>query len=120
MYWYRDNNYPLIANEVMEYSLSYSQFSYSLPKPFTELFQLYMEINHGKFFEDLGYGFRLYNETEKRFEEDEIRERIDEIVNEWRSKYRNFTFDTGRLKFGNRIQFNQSFLVELTTLNFDS
>lgn len=120
MYWYRDNNYPLIANEVMEYSLSYSQFTYSLPKPFTELFQLYMEVNHGKFFDDLGYGYMLYNEAENRFEEDEIKDRIDDIVNEWGSKYRNFAFDTGRLKFGNRIQFNQTFLTELTTLNFDS
>jgi len=120
MYWYRDNNYPLIANEVMEYSLSFSLFSFSLPKPFTELFQLFMEVNHGKFFEDLGYGYRLYNEAENSFEEDEITERIEDIVSEWRSKYRNFAFDTGRLKFGSRIQFNQSFLTELTTLNFDS
>ena len=120
MYWYRDNNYPLIANEVMEYSLSFSQFSFSLPKPFTELFQLFMEVNHGKFFEDLGYGYRLYNEADNSFEEDEITERIEDIVSEWRSKYRNFAFDTGRLKFGSRIQFNQTFLTELTTLNFDS
>lgn len=120
MYWYRDNNYPLIANEIMEYSLSYSQFSYSLPKPFTEFFQLFMEINHGKFFNDLGYGYKLYNEQENRFEENEISERIEEIVAEWRTKYRNLSFDTDRLKFGSRIQFNQSFLQELAAINFES
>lgn len=120
MYWYRDNNYPMIALEVMEYSLSFCQFSYSLPRPMTEFVQLYMDINHGKFFEELGYGFLLYDETANRFEEEEIRDRIEDIISEWSPKYRNLRFDSGRLKFGNRIQFNQSYLTELTTLNFDA
>lgn len=120
MYWYRDNNYPLIANEVMEYSVSFCQFSYSLPKPLSELFQLYMEVNHGKFFQELGYGAPLYNEAENNFDEEEITDRVDGIISEWRGKYRNLSFDTGRLKFGNRIQFNQAFLTELTTLNFEA
>lgn len=120
MYWYRDNNYPVVANEVMEYALSYCQFSYSLPKPMTEFFQLYMEINHAQYFEDLGFGWKLYDEAANKFDEEEIEDRVEDIVKTWKAKYPNLEFDTGRLKFKNRIQFNQSYLTELSTLNFDS
>ena len=55
MVWYRDNNYPDIANKVMEYGFAFSQYSYSLPKPLSDLFRLFMQINYGDYFKALGF-----------------------------------------------------------------
>jgi hypothetical protein len=121
MYWYRDNNYPMIANEGNGVCASViASLVTACQNLYLNFSSCIMEINHSKFFEDLGYGYRLYNEEENRFEEEEITNRIEDILNEWSTKYSNLTFDTGRLKFGNRIQFNQSFLTELSTITFEA
>ena len=54
MLWYRDNKYPEIARQIMEYGLSYCQYSFSLPKPLTLLFRLFMEINYPGLFPGAG------------------------------------------------------------------
>ncbi len=58
--WYRDNNYPTVANNVMEYALSFSQYSYSLPKPLADLILLFMQINYREYFEALGFNVPYY------------------------------------------------------------
>ena len=37
MVWYKDNNQPFIASQIIEYGIMYCQYSYSLPKVITEL-----------------------------------------------------------------------------------
>lgn len=55
MVWYRDNNYPYIANRILEYGISYCQYSFSLPKVITEFFHLFMMVNYADYFEALGF-----------------------------------------------------------------
>ncbi|MBO9570708.1 MAG: hypothetical protein J7497_00630 [Chitinophagaceae bacterium] len=119
MTWYRDNNYPDIANEVMEYGFAYSQYSYSLPKPLTELFKLFMQINHAGYFEALGFHTKYYKAETNDFEEDDIIDRIELIINEWRPKYSSLGFKTRKLRFDTLVNFNQSFLEEVAELNLD-
>lgn len=118
--WYRDNNYPIIANRVVEYGLSFSQYSYSLPKPLSELFLLFMQINYRDYFEALGFSVPYYDAADNRFDPPAIRERIEEITSAWVSKYPKLLFRLDTLQFNNLVNFNSSFAAEIADLNFDA
>jgi hypothetical protein len=119
MLWYRDNNYPELANKVMEYGFAFSQYSYSLPRPLSELFRLFMHINYNSYFAALGFTQQYYNVEKNIFNEDEIVDRIETTVNYWRHKYASLNFKTKKLKFDSLLNFNHSFLQEVSELNFD-
>lgn len=120
MYWYRDNQYPHIANQVMEYALTHAQFSYSLPRPLTLFIETFMDINHGDYFEATGHSPMLYNEKESRFEKELIIEELKRIEQDWSERYPKLQFNTEDLNFTNLIKFNQSFLNAIASLNFDA
>lgn len=119
MVWYRDNNYPDIANKVMEYGFAFSQYSYSLPRPLSDLFRLFMHINYGEYFNGLGFQTIYYNEEKNNFNEDVIDDKIDSIIYYWKPKYQALAFKTKKLKFDTLVNFNQSFLQEIAELNFE-
>jgi hypothetical protein len=119
MVWYRDNNYPDMANKVMEYGISFCQYSYSLPKPLADLFRLFMQINYSDYFKALGFTTWYYDEEKNDFNEEEIRERIDAVTGYWKQKYPSLYFRTKKLKFDTLVNFNQSFLQETAQLNFE-
>ncbi|MBL7766784.1 MAG: hypothetical protein JNJ58_11860 [Chitinophagaceae bacterium] len=118
MFWYRENKYPDIALQVMEYGFAYGQFSYSLPKPVSDLFRLYMHINYGEFFQELGFKENYYKNEE--FAVTDIKNKIQEIIREFKDKYPHLKLDTDRLNFNNLIDFDLSFLTEILALNFDN
>lgn len=120
MAWYRDNQYPLIANRVVEYGLSFCQYSYSLPKPLTDLFRLFMQVNYGYYFTALGFSTSYYDAASNKFDIDEVKETINEIITEWKPKYPKMEFRTNLLQFGDLLQFNVSFTTEITQMNFDA
>ena len=120
MAWYRDNSFPHIANNVMEYALSFSQYSYSLPKPLSDLVLLYFQINYRTYFEALGFTVPYYDQQGNQFNPETIRERIEEISETWKAKYPKLQFRMDTLKFNNLVTFNSSFSTEITFLNFDS
>jgi hypothetical protein len=119
MAWYRDNQYPLIANNIMEYGFSFCQYSYSLPKPLSELFRLYMQINHADYFTALGFVPAYYNAATNDFDEDRIRQRVDDIITVWRNKFTKLEFKVNTLRFDSLVNFNTSFTAEIANLNFD-
>jgi hypothetical protein len=118
--WYRDNNYPTVANNVMEYALSFSQYSYSLPKPLSDLILLFFQINYRDYFEALGFTAPYYESANGQFNPEAIRLRIEEIVTAWLPKYPKLQFRMDTLKFNSLVAFNGSFSTEITALNFDS
>jgi hypothetical protein len=119
MTWYRDNNYPDVANKVMEYGFAFCQYSYSLPRPLSDLFQLFMQINHPTYFKALGFHTNYYDDEKNDFNEDAVDDRIDSIIYYWKPKYPALAFKTKRLKFDTLVNFNQSFLQEVSELNFE-
>lgn len=119
MVWYRDNGYPQIANKVMEYGFAFSQYSYSLPKPLSELFRIFMHVNYPEYFKALGFKTEFYDPTRNLFYDDAISDGINGIIETWKPKYASLAFNTKRLKFDTHLNFNQSFLQEVTELNFD-
>jgi hypothetical protein len=120
MAWYRDNSFPHIANNVMEYALSFSQYSYSLPKPLSDLVLLYFQINYRAYFDALGFTVPYYDAQANQFNPEAIRERIEEITATWKTKYPKLQFRMETLKFNSLVLFNSSFSTEITFLNFDS
>jgi hypothetical protein len=120
MIWYRDNNYPLIAQQICEYGISYCQYSYSLPKPLSELFQLFMQTNYPDYFTSLGFREEYYDGSKNKFNTESIIETINSIQTNWKKKYPKLDFKTANLKFDNMVNFNYTYTNELGTLNFDS
>ncbi len=120
MIWYRDNSYPFIAQQICEYGISYCQYSYSLPKPLTEFFQLFMQVNYSDYFTALGFSQFYFHAEKNKFSSEEIIDKINSIQTNWRKKYPKLDFKMGNLRFENLVNFNQTFTNELEFLNFDN
>lgn len=118
--WYRENKLMDIAAQIGEYGFSYCQYSYSLPRPVTELFRLFMQINYVNYFKELGFKDELYNPSTNEYNKEEIISRIKSIEQKWKSKYPEFDFKTEKLKFENKVAFNQSFTTEVEYLNLET
>ena len=118
--WYRDNNYPSIASQIAEYGIAYCQYSYSLPRPVTEFFHLFMMINHGEYFKALGFTANYYNPETKEFDIDKIMDRIKQIINTWKSKYPNLKMKSENLKYDGLVSFNVSYTNEIELFNLDT
>lgn len=120
MVWYRDNNYPFIATQVTEYGISYCQYSYSLPKVITELFNLYMQVNYNDYFRALGYRDTFYDAERNQFDSAAIIEKIRSIQEKWKDKYPGLDLKTANLRFDNLVNFNQTFTTEMEFLNTET
>ncbi|MFL5787934.1 MAG: hypothetical protein ACJ748_07770 [Flavisolibacter sp.] len=118
--WYRENKLPHIAAQISEYGISYCQYSYSLPRPVTELFHLMMMSNYSDYFKDLGYRDEFYNSETQQYNKEAIITRIGQIEAKWKEKYPEFKFKSDKLKFDNTPAFNQSFTTELEFLNLET
>lgn len=119
MQWYRENNYPFLASKIIEYGVTYCQYSYSLPKPLADLNRLFMNINYNDYFKALGFNATYYHADRKEVDKDEVVEKIERIVNAWQSKYPRLQFHTEALRFDSLLNFNYSFTRELINLRFD-
>ena len=118
MVWYRENDHNDIALEMMEYSFAYSQFSFSLPKPATQLFDILMHVNHNDFYQAMGYPDRLYDRATKTFDSEKIQEKIEAINAENKERYALINIDTAVLDFENLQSFNFTLLLQITKLDF--
>jgi hypothetical protein len=118
--WYKDNKLPGIAAQISEYGLSYCQYSYSLPRPISEYFHLFMMINYGDFFRDIGFKDEYYNKETGEYNRELIFQRIEETEARWKEKYPELKFKTDKLKFDNEVAFNQSFTTEIEYLNLET
>lgn len=116
--WYMDNNYPQIGQQILEYSLTYCQFTYSLPKILTEFIEVSMMIQHAKYFKDLGITNLLYNPDKKTFNNSAISQRIYAIIQKWRNKYPDLSFKTETLDYTNLLRFQYSFISACYNMGF--
>lgn len=118
--WYKENKLPEIAAQISEYGLSYCQFSYSLPKPITDFFRLFMMINYPDYFKDLGFKEVFYDVESKQYNQQAIIDRIKQIEERWKEKYPELNYKTEKLKFDNKVAFNQTFTSEIEYLNLET
>ena len=119
MIWYRDNNHPQIAAQIIEYGIAYCQYQYSLPRVITELFHLFMMVNYHDYFLALGFKEAYYDPFKNQFNNQAIIEKIKSIEGKWKSKYPQLNFNTQNLRFDNLVNFDHSFTTELAYLNLE-
>ncbi|SDE20857.1 type III secretion system chaperone family protein [Niabella drilacis] len=119
MLWYRDNGHEYFANRLIEYGLSYCQYSYSLPRPITLLVRLFMQVNYPSFFKALGYNESYFDTVSKRFKEDAIIKYIRTVEGQWKARYPYMNFRTEGLNFSGLTAFNYSFTTQIEQLNMD-
>ena len=116
--WYRDNNYPGWASKVVEYGLAWCQFSYSLPRPLTEIFTIMMRVNNPGYFADLG--FKPLADANGLPIASEVNAALKAICAKWKEKHPKLDVNTDKLKYDSLVNFNFSFTGEVEGLNFDS
>jgi len=119
MTWYRDNNHPFIATQVIEYGLAFCQYSYSLPKVISELFNVYMRVNYGDYYRDMGFETTYYDASVNQFNASAIRDKIKSIQEKWKDKHRLMDFKIQNLRFDNLVNFDQTFCTEMEFLNIE-
>jgi hypothetical protein len=115
--WYKTNAYPVWSNRICEYGIGFAQYSYSLPKPLTDLYLLFMQLNYPAFFTALG--FQLPYSSNGILQKEPITKRIQEICTVWREKYSALEFKTENINYTSLEEFNFSFCNELEFLNFE-
>lgn len=118
--WYKEHKFSEVAARISEYGFSYCQYSYSLPKPVTELFQLFMTINYPDYFSALRFSPVYYNNEKGEYNKEKIKEVIQAIIAKWKEKYPELKFDTEKLKYENAVAFNQTFTTEVEHLNLET
>ncbi len=118
--WYKENKFSKIAAQISEYGFSYCQYSYSLPKPVSELFAIFMQINYSDFFNELGFGDQLFDVQTGDYNKEKIIASVQAVVERWKPKYPEISFNTEKLKFDNDVAFNQSFTTEVEYLNLET
>jgi hypothetical protein len=118
--WYKDNKQPKIAAQISEYGFSYSQYSYSLPRPVTDFFHLLMMVNYADYFAELGYTKQYYHAVKEEFDQQAILDKIQSIQEAWKEKYPEMKLKTEKLKFDDLVAFNQSYTTEIEFLNLET
>ena len=117
MQYYKDTKQENIVQRLLEYGLAYPQYSYSLPKPVTDLFTLFMQVNHSSFFDALGLQYNFVQHGQ--LNEDRIRNTITSILNAFKDKYPKLNMSMSKLDFSSIPNFNLSLVTEMESLNFE-
>ncbi len=119
MQWYRINHHEYFANKVLEYGLAYSQYSYSLPRPLTDFFEIFMRINYPDFFAALGMKESYYNPQTNLFHQGAIHSQLHKIADKWKEKYPKMIFNTSKLSYSSLLAFNESFTQQIQDMNLE-
>jgi hypothetical protein len=120
MTWFRDNKQPQMAQQILEYGFSFCQYSYSLPRPMTELYQLFMRVNYPEYFRDLGFPVNLYDRARNEFNKGAVEEEVEEIITRWAPKHPLLSWKKQNIRYDSLLNFNHSFVTEVQGLNLDS
>ena len=118
--WYKENKHPEIAAQISEYGIAYCQYSYSLPRPVTEFFLLFMMVNYPDFFEDLGFKITYYDKKNNAFNKEAIATTVEAIEQKWKPKYPELKIKTDKLRYDSILTFNQTFTSEIEYLNLET
>jgi hypothetical protein len=76
-------------------------------------------VNYSEYFAALGFKRLYYDTSNKKLNEEGIKERIEEIEEQWKPKYPHFQFKFDSLKFTSLIAFDLSFTNGLEGLNLE-
>ena len=118
--WYVDNNYEDIAIVLYEYLATYCLFSYGLPKPTAQLFHLLLRCTNQQFFTDFGFTEVYYDLTNKKLNDQLIKDDIAKIIKDGKEQYPELAVKTENLKFDTMISFLRTYITEIQNLNYNT
>lgn len=119
MAWYKSNGYYNLSNIISIYGFAVSQYKYSLPRPVTQFFEIFMEVNYSDYFYEFYGRYNYFDPEKQQFHIHKIENAIHIVVNVWRAKYRQLSFPVEKLEYNNLLAFNLSFTRIVSTLNLD-
>lgn len=117
--WYSENNYEEIALAILEYISGYCFFMHGMPKPVRELFHLVFMVINQEFFTEYGDKDIYYSVTDKKLNEELIKQKISEIIEKGKLQFTELKLDTSKLDFTSRIFFISTLYKEMLNLNFN-
>jgi hypothetical protein len=118
--WYRDNKHFDIAAKISEYGFAYCQYSYSLPRPLTEYFQLFLMVNYPNYFRELGFNIPFTDAATGAINGEQVMKAVEEIEAHWSAKYPFMKMRSDKVKYDSLLSFNQTFTGEIEFLNMDT
>lgn len=118
--WYLDKEKDDIAVLIVEYIAGYCLYNYGLAKPTRELFDLLFNILNQQYYIDMGFKDIYYDEKEKKFNSDLVKDRITQIIEEGKKQSPNLGFAPDKLKFETLLSFSRSFMEEIKNLNYNT
>jgi hypothetical protein len=118
--WYIDNGYEDLAVILYEYIAGHCLFSYGLAKPTIKLFGFQYRITRPDYFNALGFKEKYYDAAAKKFEEQAIKDKINEIIKEGTEQFPELKFNVDNLKFDSLPDFLKSYITEIQNLNYSN
>lgn len=116
---YITNKMDDIAIAIFEYIAGNCLFVYGLTESTKSLFHLVYDILYDDYFKELGMSRFLYDSRENKFDEELIKDIINDITEKEKNEYPLLKFNTSNLKFDNLISFLKSYYNEVYNLNYN-
>ena len=116
--WYKNNRYYQIIPTIYNYISFYTLYNYGLNPVLRELFHLLVTVQNPSFFEKLEYK-TLYDEKTKTFSKKNITAKIDTIINNYKTRYKELESFSEELNFSSLNEFSNSFFLQIQNLNFE-
>lgn len=117
MQWYKENNHAAIALSIPSYIVGYCLFNFALPLPDMKLLQLFYKITAPEiFFEAKENSKFLMGET---LNAKSIKREIDNIREKYHPIYPYLKIDQKILRFDNHVEFSESFIELVMSLNLN-
>ncbi len=110
MDFYIENGYSVFAQAIPDYIVGYCLYNYSLLPVEKELCLLYYKIREQEFFQNLGYKYSFWKNTNLR------KSKIKKEVMKISKNHRNVHVDDSVLQFDDALDFYKSFILMLAGL----
>jgi hypothetical protein len=117
--WYVDNKHEDIALSIYEYIFGYCLYHYGMVRCVAKMFRLAMILINFDFFKEISANGEAYINNDGQLNEVLIKEKINKYIDEAKTEYPELNFNISNLNFSSLLQFFNSFLKEIQTLNFN-
>lgn len=114
--WYNENNYPVIAEAVYSYMISYAFFNYGMVYPVTDVLNLAMHVLNPNYYTKFGATTKLVND-DNSLNATNIKIELNRLIAKALPEYPDLKLDANLLKFTDKNSFIDSLIVEMDKFN---
>ena len=116
MDWYYENGHDHVALSIPSYIIGYSLFSYSMPVPMRDLFNLFYQITQYDFF--LGLGIDGGYNRGGKLNSSKIKKEIKSIISKHIDEYPELEVNTKELSLENECTMAKTYLLMVQKMDF--